>query len=119
MKAKNDYTFQATLHSLYHVEKWFLHKYIWKMAQWLPLAQSVKNPPAIQDTACTAGVMGLIPGAGRSPREGSGNPFQYSCLGNPMDGEAWGATVHGVPRIGHDSVTKPPLPYTVLQLEDS
>ena len=90
MKAKNDYTSQAILHSLYHVEKWFLHKYNWKMAQWLPLAQSVKNPPAIQDTACTSGVMGSIPGSGRSPREGSGNPLLYSCLGNPMDGEAWG-----------------------------
>ena len=88
MKAKNDYTSQTTLHSLYHVEKWFLHKYIWKMAPWLPLAQSVKTPPAIQGTACTAGVMGLNPGSGRSPRGGSGNPFQYSCLGNPMDGGA-------------------------------
>ena len=80
------------------------------MAPWLPLAQSVKTPPAIQGTACTAGVMGLNPGSGRSPTGGSGNPFQYSCLGNPMDGKAWGATVHGVPRVGQDLVTKPPLP---------
>ena len=40
--------------------------------------------------------MGLIPGLGRSPLEGTGNPLQYSCLGNPMDGGAWWATVHGV-----------------------
>ena len=39
---------------------------------------------------------GLIPGLGRSPGEGRGNPLQYSCLGNPMDREAWRATVHGV-----------------------
>ena len=39
---------------------------------------------------------GLIPGSGRSPREGNGNPLQYSCLENPMDGGAWWATVHGV-----------------------
>ena len=38
----------------------------------------------------------LIPGLGRSPREENGNPFQYSCLENPKDGEAWKATVHGV-----------------------
>ena len=38
----------------------------------------------------------LIPGLGRSPGEGSGNPFQYSYLENPMDGGAWLATVHGV-----------------------
>ena len=40
--------------------------------------------------------MGLIPGSGRSPGEGNGNPLQDSCLGNPMDGGAWWATVHGV-----------------------
>ena len=43
----------------------------------------VKNPPA------NAGHMGLIPDPGRSPGEGNGNPLQYSCLENPMDGGAW------------------------------
>ena len=38
----------------------------------------------------------LIPGSGRSPREGNGNPLQYSCPGNPMDRGAWWATVHGI-----------------------
>ena len=42
-----------------------------------------KNLPA------NAGDVGLIPGSGRSPGEGSGNPLQYSCLGNPMDRGAW------------------------------
>ena len=37
-----------------------------------------------------------VPGLGRSPGEGNGNPLQYSCLGNPMDRGAWQATVHGV-----------------------
>ena len=40
--------------------------------------------------------VGLIPGSGRAPGGGSGNPLQYSCLGNPMDREAWPATVYGV-----------------------
>ena len=40
--------------------------------------------------------MGSIPGSGRSPREGNGNPLQYSCLGNYMDRGAWQATVHGI-----------------------
>ena len=46
----------------------------------------VKNLPA------NAGDPGLIPGSGRSPGEGNGNPLQYSCLGNPMDREAWRAS---------------------------
>ena len=47
-------------------------------------------------SAFNAGDPGLIPGWGRSPGEGNGNPLQYSCLENPRDGEAWWATVHGV-----------------------
>ena len=47
-------------------------------------------------SACNAGDLGLIPGLGRSPGEGNGNPLQYSCLENPMDGGAWWAAVHGV-----------------------
>ena len=43
-----------------------------------------------------AGDLGSIPGSGRSPGEGNGNPFQYSCLENLMDGGAWWATVHKV-----------------------
>ena len=39
---------------------------------------------------------GSIPGSGRSPRGGHDNPLQYSCLENPMDREAWRATIHGV-----------------------
>ena len=42
------------------------------------------------------GDTGSIPGLGRSPGEGNGNPLQYSCLGNPMDRRVWRATVHGV-----------------------
>ena len=47
-------------------------------------------------SAYNAEDMGLIPGLGRSSGEGNGNPLQYSCLENPMDGEVWQATVHGV-----------------------
>ena len=63
------------------------------------VALVVKNPPAnpgdIRDK-------GLIPGSGRSPREGNGNPLQYSCLENPMDRGAWQATVHRGPRVRHN-----------------
>ena len=47
-------------------------------------------------SAYNAGEPGSIPGSGRSPGEGNGNPLQYSCLENSMDGGAWWATVHGV-----------------------
>ena len=46
--------------------------------------------------SATAEDSGSIPGLGKSPGEGNGNPFQYSCLENPMGGEAGRATVHGV-----------------------
>ena len=47
-------------------------------------------------SAYNAGDLGSIPVSGRSPREGNGNPLQYSCLENLTDGGAWQATVHGV-----------------------
>ena len=50
----------------------------------------------VKASACNAGDPGLIIGLGRCPREGNGNPLQYSCLENPMDREAWWATAHGV-----------------------
>ena len=53
----------------------------------------VKNLPA---SAGDIRDMGSIPGSGRSPGEGRGNPLQYSCLENPMDRGAWWAIVHGV-----------------------
>jgi len=59
----------------------------------------VKNPPAV------AGDMGSVPGSGRSPAKGNGNPLQYSCLGNPMGRGTWWATVHGFAKE-YDSGTK-------------
>ena len=50
----------------------------------------------VKVSACNVGDPGSIPGSGRSPGEGNGNPLQYSCLEYPMDGGAWQATVHGV-----------------------
>ena len=47
-------------------------------------------------SACSAEDLGSIPGSGRSPGEGNGNPLQYCCLENPMDRGAWRAAVHGV-----------------------
>ena len=49
-----------------------------------------------KESACNEGDLGSIPGSGRSPGGGHGNPLQYSCLENPMDRGAWRATVHRV-----------------------
>ena len=48
------------------------------------------------------GAEGSIPESGRSPGEGNGNPLQYSCLENPMDGEAWWVQFKGLQKIRHD-----------------
>ena len=53
-----------------------------------------------KESACNAGDLGSIPGSGRSPVEGNGNPLRYSCLENPMGRGGWQATAHGV--IGHN-----------------
>ena len=82
----------------------------WKMKQ-SPKFMNFRVPGRImgflpssvgKESACNAGDMGSIPGLGRSPGEGNGNPLQYSCLENPMDGGTSQATVHGVARFGHN-----------------
>ena len=72
-----------------------MRSYIWCIYVLLgfPGVSVVKKLPT---KAGDAKDSGLIPGLGRSPGEGNGNPPQYSCLGNPMDRRAWRATVQGV-----------------------
>ena len=63
----------------------------WRLGRGFPCGSVVKNLPA------NAGDVGSIPGSGRYPGVGSGNPLQYSCLENSMDRGAWWTVVHGVP----------------------
>ena len=73
-----------------------LHKFPVGLPQWLIAKESAYN-------AGDAGDVGLIPGSGRCPGEGNGNPLQHSCLGNPMDRLLWWATVHEVSKeLEHD-----------------
>ena len=60
------------------------------------MAQSVKNPPAMQETTCNARDLGSIPESERATGEGNGNPLQYFYLENSMDRGDWQATAHGV-----------------------
>ena len=60
---------------------------------------------AAENPLANAGDMGLIPTSGRSPGEGKGNTFQYSCLRNPMDRRAWWAIVHGVHGVTESDTT--------------
>ena len=70
------------------------------------MALVVKNPAINAGNAGDAGDGGSIPGSGRSPGEGNGNPLQYSCLENSMDRGAWPAIVHEVIESQHDLVTE-------------
>ena len=69
------------------------------------VAQSLKNPPAMQKTICNAGDTLLIPGLGRCPGEENGK----NGLENPMDRGAWQTTNQGIVRVGRDLVTKSPV----------
>ena len=60
------------------------------------LNQDFPHSSVGNESACNAQDKGLTPGSGRLPGKENGNPFQYSCLENTMDREAWWATVHGV-----------------------
>ena len=75
-----------------------------------PVGQGFPSGSVSKESACNARGLSLIPGSGRSPGEGNGNPLQYSCLGNPMDRGAWQVTVHGVARVRCNIATKPPPP---------
>ena len=69
----------------------------------------VKNLPVY------VGDAGSIPVSGRFPGELNGNPLQYSCLENPMDREAWQATVHGLERVRRDSESSSLTQYLMEQ----
>ena len=72
----------------------YLHHYICFFFFWTSqVVRVVKNPP---DNAEDIRDVGSIPGSGRSPGGEHGNPFQYSCLENPMDREVWQATIHRI-----------------------
>ena len=73
--------------------------YIKLRHHWASLVAQRKPP------ACNEGDLGSFSGWGRSPGEGNGNPLQYSCLENPMDGEAWWATVHVVTELDMTSLS--------------
>ena len=75
----------TTLHNYYNV---ILSYYIISMRLYYN-NQGFPGGAEVKASACSVGDLGLIPGLGRSPGEGNGNPLQYSCLENPMDGGAW------------------------------
>ena len=82
------------------VKNYFLSVFLWfhiftcnyLIYMGFPGSSVVKNPPVKEGDAA------LIPGLRRSPGKGNGNPLKYSCLGNPMDREAWQVKVHEVPK---------------------
>ena len=71
--------------------------------RYLAVLKGFSGGAEVKASACNVGDLGLIPGSGRSPGKGNGNPLQYFCPENTMDRGAWWATVHGVTK----SRTKP------------
>ena len=71
-----------------HFHSWVIIKY--KPDRGFPSRSDSK------ESACSAGDLGSVPGLGRFPGEGNGNPLQYSCLENSMDRGTWWGTVHGI-----------------------
>ena len=88
--------------SFFSLPFWLLHSVYWslKLPSWLMFSPFKWASQVAQGQSLPAnpGDAGSLPGSGRSPAEGNGNPLQYSCLGNFMDGGAWRAMVHGVTR---------------------
>ena len=68
----------------------------YSISQFVFTSKGFPDGSEVKASACNEGGLGLIPGSRRSPGEGNGNPLQYPCLENLMDGGAWWATVHGV-----------------------
>ena len=75
---------------------WWICPWLWALSLILKLGKGFPGGLDDKESAWNSGDLGLIPGWGRSPREGNGNPLWYSCLENPMDRGAWQATDHGV-----------------------
>ena len=81
-------------HSYFQIQKKNLRTFILTLLFWASqVVLVVKNPPA---NAGDLRDIGLIPGQGRSPGGGHGNPLQYCCMENPVDRGAWRAEIHGV-----------------------
>ena len=86
---------------------WFLHKCWLDLGHWfLWSPKGFSGGSDIKESACNAGSLGSIPGWGRSPGGGPGNPLQYSCLETPQWTEEPGGLQSMGSRVGHDWVTK-------------
>ena len=95
--AQNRGVFCSSRFSYYFVKSF--SEYLVSHQLKVDLTWSFRDGSAVQNPSANTRDSALIPGSGRFPEEANGHPLQYSCLGNPMDGEAWLATVHGVSKV--------------------
>ena len=92
--------FYCVLQLYTHTSAWITSKiFIERIGFGLGLPWWLSRKESTCNAGDVAGATGLIPGLGRSPAEGNGNPLQHSGLGNPMDRGTWWATVHGVAEL--------------------
>ena len=69
---------------------------LWCLFMVILMLSAAQVPQMVKNLSAYAGDPGLVPGSGKSPGGGYGNPLQYSCLENPVDRGSWRAAVHGV-----------------------
>ena len=89
------FIFKGTIKESYWIGR-FTSAKLFERKEFYGINSCFSGGSEVKESAFNVGDLGSIPGLGRSPGEGNGNPLQYSCLENPMDRGAWWATVHGV-----------------------
>ena len=96
MHLKQELIYKVHIQIIFKKYSIILSRVNFSLCKLISLISGLPRWPSGKESTCKEGDLVSIPGSGRFPGEGNGNPPQYSCLGNPMEREAWQATVHGV-----------------------
>ena len=113
------WTFEGSILKLPDLEETTKSNVIHTISHSLEFQESFSGGSDSKESVCNAGDPGSIAGSERSLREGNGNPLQYSYLVNPIDREAWRATVHGLQRVRHDWATNTLTFFNIARIKET